>query len=249
MKLIIKWYKFLRLVAIFVLFGIITLPSFILAVSSSSANYQVNQVFFGSGGNLNNCSTTYCAKTSVGEITIGNTKGSSFQAQAGFNTSRQPYIEMNVSAANINLGTLTPKTTATATAVFTVQTYLAHGYIVVNGSAPPTNNSHVLNPLTTATASQAGIEQFGINLVANTSPIVFGGNPVQSPDSSFSFGKVATGYDSTNLYQYNQGDTIAYSSQSTGQTTYTVSYIFNISNITPGGTYTFNHVLIATATY
>ncbi len=220
-----------------------------MAESSSSSNYQVNQVFFGSGGNLNNCSTTYCAKTSAGEITVGNTTGTNYQAQGGFNTGRQPYIEMTVSNTNVNLGTLSPTTTATTTATFTVSTYLAHGYIVVNGSPPPTNNSHTLTNLATPTASQVGIEQFGINLVANTSPISFGSNPLQLPSSSFSFGQVSSGYNSANLYKYNQGDTIAYSSQSTGQTTYTVSYIFNISHVTPGGTYVFNHVLIATSTF
>ena len=156
---------------------------------------------------------------------------------------------MTVSNTNTNLGTLSTSSTASTTATFTVSTYLAHGYIVVNGSGPPTNNSYTLTSLATPTASQSGIEQFGINLVANTLPTTLGANPVQLPDSTFSFGQVGTGYGSTNLYKYNLGDTIAYSNQSTGQTTYTISYIFNISHVTPGGTYIFNHVLIATSTF
>ncbi len=249
MKWIYKFYKILRYVSIVALVIVVLSPGLLLAESSSSTNFQVNNVFFGSGGSLNDCSTTYCSKNSAGEITIGNPSSTNYQAHAGFNTSREPYIEMTVNPVNTNLGTLSTTTTATTTASFTVSTYLAHGYIIVNGSPPPTNNGYSLTALTAPTASQAGVEQFGINLVANTSPVSFGANPVQYPDSSFSFGQVASGYNSTNLYKYNQGDTIAYSNQSSGQTTYTISYIFNISHVTPGGTYVFNHVLIATSTF
>lgn len=249
MKWNYKIYKIIRFGSILSLIAALLLPGLILAESSTSTNYQVNNVFFGSGGSLNNCSTTFCAKSSAGEITIGNPSSPNYQAHAGFNTSRQPYIEMIVNTVNTNLGTLSPTTTATTTASFTVSTYLAHGYIVVNGSPPPSNNGYNLTNLATSTASQVGVEQFGINLVANTAPIAFGSNPVQSPDSSFSFGQAASGYNSANLYKYNQGDTIAFSNQSSGQTTYTISYIFNISNVTPGGTYVFNHVLIATSTF
>ena len=249
MKWTYKIYKIVRFGAILTLVAVILIPGLILAESATSTNYQVNNVFFGSGGSLNDCSTTYCAKNSAGEITIGNPSSPNYQARAGFNTSRQPYIEMTVNTVNTNLGTLSSTTTATTTASFTVSTYLAHGYIVVNGSPPPSNNGYFLTNLATPTASQAGVEQFGINLVANTSPISFGSNAVQLPDSSFSFGQAASGYNSANLYKYNQGDTIAFSNQSSGQTTYTISYIFNISNVTPGGTYVFNHVLIATSTF
>src|SRR5689334_14811017 len=56
--------------------------------SSSSGHYSVDQVFFGSGGELNACSTSYCTKQTAGEIAAGNTAGNAFRAQAGFNTDR-----------------------------------------------------------------------------------------------------------------------------------------------------------------
>src|SRR5258708_38765685 len=73
---------------------------------SSSPDYQVNEVFFGAGGELNACSTNYCSKQSAGETAVGNTASPTFQAQAGFNTDRTPYIQIEVSITNINLGTL-----------------------------------------------------------------------------------------------------------------------------------------------
>lgn len=225
-------------------------PAITFASQSNSTNYQVNEVFFGSGGELNACSTgNYCAKQSAGELVVGNTASANYQAQGGFNTERTPYIEFTTSNTNVNLGTLDPTSTKTANATFTVKAYLAHGYAVVNASPPPRNNTYTMQPLTLPGASSAGSEQFGINLVANTNPVIFGANPVHNPDNTFSFGYVAADYSAADTYKYAQGDPVAYSDSSTSNTTYTVSYIFNVSNITPGGQYTMRHVLVATGTY
>jgi len=224
-------------------------PAIALADHSASTNYQVNQTFFGSGGELNACSSNYCSKQSVGEITAGNTSSSNFQAQGGFNTDRTPYIQFDVSSTSIGLGTLSPGTTKTATASFSVKAYLSHGYVVVNASDPPSNNGYIMSAPSSPVASAVGIEQFGINLVANTSPTTFGANPSYIPDSTFSFGQVAGGYSTPNLYAYNKSDTVAFSTASSSATSFTISYIFNVSNVTPGGTYTMQHVLVATGTY
>jgi hypothetical protein len=103
--------------------------------------------------------------------------------------------------------------------------------------------------MATTAASSAGTEQFGINLRANTSPATFGAEPVQVPDGTFSFGTVASGYSTVNQYRYVKGETIASSGRSSGETDYTISYIMNISSVTPGGTYTMDHNLVATATF
>jgi len=227
---------------------LLLIPVAAQGAQSNSANYQVNEVFFGAGGSLDNvCSTTYCAKQSVGETGVGNTKGTAYQAQAGFNTDRTPYIQFVVNTSSINLGVVSPGTPATGNATFKVKTYLAGGYVVVNASPPPTNNSYTIATPTGSYSS--GTEQFGINLVANTSPTTFGAAPVQVPGSTYSFGVAATGYNTSNSYKYANGDTIASSPSSSGETDYTISYLFNVTNITPGGTYTMNHILVATSTY
>jgi hypothetical protein len=48
---------------------------------------------------------------------------------------------------------------------------------------------------------------------------------------------------------YRDGDAIAFSPKSSGDTRYTISYIFNISNVTPAGTYTMAQSLVATSTF
>jgi hypothetical protein len=228
------------------------------AVQTHSTHYQVNEVFFGSGGALNDCSTSYCAKESIGETTVGNPTSAHYQAHAGFNTDRTPYLQFVVNTTNINIGTLSDTTTATATATFSVKAYLASGYQVVTASNPPSDGSYTMSPVTTPKPSTAGTEQFGINLVQNNCPGTFtncsgtlGANAVQVPSSAYSFGVAdsATGYATANEYEYIPNSVIAYSNSSSGETDYTISYIFNISNISPGGDYEYKGDLIATATF
>lgn len=235
-----------------ILLGLLILPAAVLAAQSSSSNYQLNEVFFGSGGELNACSTSYCSKQSAGETAVGqacSNGATGYCAQAGFNTDRTPYIEFTTSNTNVNLGTLTATTTKTANATFTVKAYLSHGYSVVNASDPPSNNGYIMQALTIPTPASTGTEQFGINLVANTDPVTFGADPAHNPDNTFSFGQVAADYSTPDNYKYLKDDTVAFSTASSSATTYTVSYIFNVSNVTPGGAYVMRHVLVATATY
>ncbi|MEO8105499.1 MAG: hypothetical protein ABI602_04150 [Candidatus Saccharibacteria bacterium] len=228
---------------------VLGMPAVALAAQSASNNYQVNEVFFGSGGELNACSTSYCSKQSAGETAVGNTSSANYQAQAGFNTNREPYIEFTVSNTNVDLGTLTASSTKTATSSFSVKTYLAHGYDVVNASDAPTNGSYIMNALAVPTPSQTGVEQFGINLVANNNPITFGANLTHTPDATFGYGQVGVDYGIPDQYKYAKGDVVAMSTQSTSYTNYTISYIFNVSHVTPGGSYLFRHVLVATSTF
>lgn len=224
----------------------------VFAAQSSSSNYQVDEVFFGSGGELNACSASYCAKQSAGEIAAGNLAGTAFQAQAGFNTSREPYLAFSVAGGPTDLGYLSIAGTSTTSATFAVKTYLSSGYVVQLASDPPTNTGsggQILNALSAPTASSVGDEQFGINLVGNTEPIAFGAPPVQVPDNTFSFGSVASGYGTPNQYKYVKGDTIASSTRSSGQTNYTISFIYNISQLTPDGLYEYDGVLVATSTF
>lgn len=232
-------------------------PVAVLAQSSSSTNYRVDQTIFGTGGDLDATSPNYRSRITIGELTIGNTASPNYQAYAGFNTTDEPYLEMVVTSANIDLGYLDTAATKTASATFYVRAWQAGNYSVRTVSDPPTNSSggHQIAPLAAQTASVAGTEQFGINLVANTTggpcnaPANFGANPQQVPDNTFSFGVAATGYDTCGLFKYVKNDIVAQSTKSTSVTIYTLSYIFNIDNATPAGQYTFRHNLVATGTY
>jgi hypothetical protein len=255
-----KWRK----IVFIVLVGVLPLVSVSAAQATTytSPHYQVNQILFGSGGALNSnfSSSNYSAQVSVGEVGVGNSKGNAYQAYSGFNTNDEPYLQFIVTSSSTSLGVLSTTSVATATGTFSVRDYLSQGYIIETASPPPASATHTLTALSTSSLSSPGTEQFGMNLIANTSPAI-GANPVQEPSSVFSFGtvaagapgpngtSVATGYSTANYFKYQNGDIIAASNQSSGETDYTISYITNISNTTPAGAYTFNQVLIALPTY
>ena len=224
-------------------------PAMAHAQTLCSSTYCATETFFGTGGELNACSTSYCSKQSAGETAVGKAGSTSFGIQAGFNTTDAPFLEFGLNNTTINIGNLSTSAATTTTATFYVRAYLASGYNVITMSDPPSNGSHNLTGLTSPTASSAGTEQFGINLKANTSPTTFGADPSQYPDSTFGFGFAAPGYDTQNVYKYVKNDTIAKSNSSSGRTDYTISYIFNIASTTPAGTYLFTHDLVAVATY
>jgi len=216
---------------------------------AKSTNYGVSEVNFGSGGDVHQCSTNYCAKQSAGELTVGNTKSSNYQAQAGFNTDRQPLLEVSVTAGGINLGTLDAASVKSGSIGFSIRNYLASGYVVLlAGQVPTTVTGHSLSAISSADISRPGTEQFGVNLRANTSPAV-GADPVQVPDSTFSFGAAATGYSTINSFKFVSGDTVASSSKSSGETDYTLSVIENINTNTAAGQYAGNLNVIAVSTF
>jgi hypothetical protein len=227
------------------------------AAQTQSTNYSVDEVFMGAGGELNACSANYCSKQSAGEVAAGNAAATAFRTQAGFNTDREPYLAFSVASSSTDLGTLSTLGTATTTGTFAVKTYLSNGYVITTASDAPTSNGlqHIMSSPSSPTASAIGTEQFGINLVANTTagpcnaPANFGANPVQVPDNTFSFGDVDPDYAQCGKFMYLKDDVIASSTRSTGETDFTISFIYNISPLTSNGEYTYNGVFVATSTY
>jgi hypothetical protein len=242
----------------FTLFGtalaLLVLSSAQLAAAqqSSSSHYAVNEVFFGSGGELQACSSHYCSKQAAGELAIGNMKSSNYQVQGGFNTSDIPILELAVSGGTYDLGTLDAAVTHGAQATFTVRNYLSSGYVVrLAGALPGMTsgaNSHTLSAMSTSTTSNVGSEQFGVNLRANTSPSI-GADVQQLPDTSFGFGVPATGYGTLNNFKYVDNDVIASSPKSSGTTLYTLAMIANITTSTPAGSYTGHLSVIVVPTF
>lgn len=94
--------------------------------------------------------------------------------------------------------------------------------------------------------SQPGVEQFGINLVANTSPSSVGSNP---DNGQFGFGAVVGNYSTPNQFYYSSGDTIAQSPKSSGVTNYTITYLVNVEGLTPGGKYRSDQTLVVLGTF
>jgi hypothetical protein len=217
----------------------------------TSPNYKAEETFFGSGGELDASSPNYKAQSSVGALGIDYPSSSSYKAFSGFLTPNEPFLTMAINTSTVNLGTLDSTAAKTGNATFTVRAYTNSGYTVVTVSQPPqTNGGLTPTPMTSQGASAVGTEQFGINLRANTAPATFGADPSKQPDATFADGKAATGYDTVNQYKYNAGAVIAQTnSNGWGQTTYTISYIANITGITRAGQYSMVHDLVAVPTY
>ena len=231
--------------AIVFAFAVIVSPT-VHAQSLQSSNYRFDESVIGTGGLLQSNSTNYSATSATGDIGNGPSGSTNFQANAGSRTTPDPTLTFNVLTSAANFGTFSPSTTTTATATFSVINYTTYGYVVQLIGGDLKNGNSVIDGMTTTGPSQPGLEQFGVNLVANTNPTSFGANP---NNGQFGFGAAASNYGTTNEYRYVPGETIALATKNSGETIYTMSYIVNVAQLTPGGIYTSDQTLVVTGTY
>jgi hypothetical protein len=243
----------------------------------TSSNWSVAESEIGGSGQFNQNSSSYSTGPSIddggsslGESVVGNSSSTSYQTNAGFNTTAQPGLMMTVNQTSMSLGVLSTASTSSTTATFTASDYTSSGYIVQVIGTPPTYGSHQLTAMgnNTSPASAGAAEQFGLNLRANNSPSVAGSaDPLEVPDnqtfdnSSFSHGQAgnyAQGgttygtnmtYSVPNKYTYNSGDVIASSSRTSGPTLFTISFLANITTTTPAGQYSGSLTFVATGTF
>ncbi len=236
---------------------------------STSSSYMINETELGGSGGLGGASTNYTftpgggdGGSTLGDTFAGNGSSANYQTNGGFNTTQAPVLTEVVNTSLADLGILSTGAAKTATATFSVKDYTSYGYVVTIVGTPPTYSGHQLAPMTTTSygdASVAGSEQFGLNLVHNTSPSTVGTDPVQVPSSVFSFGVAgdgATGTYGTNRpytvdgrFRFVSGETVASGPKSSGETDYTVTFIGNASNTSPAGVYSGNLAIVATGTY
>jgi hypothetical protein len=221
-------------------------PMVVNATPLQSPNYRFDESTIGSGGLVQSSSTNYQASTATGDLTVGDTASGNYQVETGSKTTNDPTLSFNVNSANVNFGNFTASGAAVTTATFSVSNYTSYGYVVQIVGTPPTNGNHIIPAMAATGVSQSGIEQFGINLVANTSPSSIGANP---KNNQFGVGSAAPSYGTPNQFRYVSGETIALAPKSSGETLYTLSYLVNVGSLTPGGQYKSNQTLIVTGTY
>jgi hypothetical protein len=168
-----------------------------------------------------------------------------------------------MTGGSIDFGDLSTSVATTRTAKFSVKNYTSYGYVVQVIGSPPSYAGNPLDGMGTqsanssscspACASQAGVEQFGINLRANTSPVSVGADPVPVPSSDFALSSpsvvIPLPYRTANEYRYFSGDTVASAPSSSGETVYTVSFVTNIASLSLGGRYTGGLSFVVTGTY
>lgn len=215
-----------------------------------SAHYQLNEPNLGSGGFNPSISKDFKTDLSVGQPAVGDAASNSFQIEAGAQTTKDPALSFAVINGLVSIGSFSPTAAATTSSQFSVLDYTSYGYAVQIIGTTPANGNYIIPAMTTLGASQPGTEQFGINLVKNNNFCGAGCNLGADPDhGQFGIGAAAAGYNTPNNFQYNSGDTIAIGPKSSGVSTYTISYIINVKDLTPGGQYTSSQSLVCTATF
>jgi len=217
------------------------------AETLQSNSYMFDETSVGTSGLLNSKSTNYGITEATGDLGAGEAASSNYNLQTGSKTSVDPTLSFSVDQFTADFSKLNPLATSTATARFSVLNYSSWGYSVQLYGPPPTYRTRPIAAIATAPASsQPGTEQFGVNLVANTSPVSIGAN-VDNGD--YGLGVVSPDYNQSNKYRYISGETIASAPKSSGKSIYTLSYIVNVAGNTPGGAYTSNQMLVVTGTY
>ncbi len=131
-----------------------------------------------------------------------------------------------------DMGEIDGETTVTAMSQMAVGTNATDGFVITVNGRPPAAGTRVLSSPNVPTLSQQGTNQFGINLVANTTPAVGA-----DPDGD-SMNAVATNdYGQSNRFMYRDGDVVASAPEVSLVRRFTVSYIVNAPQDLPAGVY------------
>jgi hypothetical protein len=222
------------------------LPGMAAAELSTSPNLHIYETEVGGGGLANEQSANLRAGEEISDTAVGSSSSANLTAQSGFNTTADPTLSLTVLDSAPAFGVFSATDASTANGRFQVSNYTSYGYAVEIVGTPPTNGGHTISAITSPTPSQVGREQFGINLVANSAPASFGADPVNAFNG---VGTAAPGYDTADNFQFNSGDTVASAPKTSGVTTYNISYLVNVSSITPGGQYQSNVNIICIGFY
>jgi len=143
-----------------------------------------------------------------------------------------------------DMGTLGPFDTLAASSQMAVGTNASAGYSIMVFGTPMQAGTSVIAPLTTPTPSFLGQNQFGINLVANTDPLVG-----QDPDGESINAVVAPDYATPNLFKFMDGDIVATAPNVSLVRRFTVSYIVNSAPDLRPGVYTTTLTYVCTGLF
>ena len=212
----------------------------------NSTHYHLDESLVGGGGLVQSSSSSFQSRQDIGSAAVGDSSSTNFQIDSGNITPAYPALIFGITNNNATFNDFSPLAAATATSTFQVSDYTSYGYVVQILGNPPQSGPHTITAMAAGDVSRPGTEQFGINLVHNTSPRSFGADP---DHGQFGFGSAATNYDTPNTFRYVQGETIVSAPKSSGVTTYTISYIVNVTSVTPGGSYASNQELVCTGTF
>lgn len=143
-----------------------------------------------------------------------------------------------------DMGELTSEETLSAQSEMAVGTNATAGFSIIAHGMPMSAGTNVIPALDQPTLSQAGTNQFGINLVENTAPLV-GGNPF----GEWANAVASADYSQPDHFKFVSGDEVAYSPNVSLMRKFTVSYIVNASPRLTPGVYTTTVNFVATGRF
>jgi hypothetical protein len=153
----------------------------------------------------------------------------------------QGYDCNTATSSFLDFGELSTKSTKNVTSQFVVATNGQYGVNINVSGTTLTSGNNTIPPLAGPTGSLVGTSQFGINVVSNSG---FGSDPVGT-----GLANAMPGYNISNLFKFNSGDNIAFSSNTTAEKKFTVSYIANISKNQRPGVYSTTLIYTALASF
>lgn len=152
-------------------------------------------------------------------------------------------VEYNCTGTNdvyySNMGELSPTSTLTARSQMAVGTNASGGFAITANGGSVSAGTSVIDGSPVPTESQPGTNQFGLNLVANTNPIVG-----DDPEGEYANAVASPDYSVPDRYKFVNGDVVAFSPNVSLMKKYTVSYILNSEPDLPPGVYstTINYI-------
>lgn len=197
--------------------------------SATNATFYIRMATFSDDAYTTGIDTGVVASSTAGQVTV--------------TASVDETLTFTLGTTSVALGALTSGTTGTGTSTMTVGTNGKTGYTVAYTGNTLTSSEGTIAAMSAAAGSSQGSNQFGMNLVANTTP------SIGSAISGSGTGTASTGYNTANQFKFNSTDTVATSAGPTNNNTYTVSYIANVNNLTPAGAYSTDINYTATAKF
>lgn len=180
---------------------------------------------------VNTFNNTDCTSSAVDNGTLPFAFSDSVVVTATTN----PTLNFSVGSTSCALGTLSKVAPTTCTHTITAGTNAVGGYTISYLAAPTLTSSGTGNPTIAANAtpltSSPGSPQFGFNLRDNATPNV-------GADPSGGSGTPSTNYNTADSFTFETGGAnIATATGTTDDTTFTATYLANISSSTAAGSY------------
>lgn len=147
------------------------------------------------------------------------------------------------SGSSLDFGVLSETATRYGTTQMAAGTNGVGGYNISVLGTTMTSGNNIIQASSTPELSTVGLQQFGLNLVSNTSPSV--GQSVTGPGTA----TPTLDYSQANRYKFANGDVVASSALPTDMDKYTVSYIVNVDPDQKAGVYTSTLTYVCLATF